>query len=822
MRVVVWLAVAGLAGCGHGRRSLVDEPEAIRHLLQSERYDVALARADNDLSKAHKIADARLEWRFRLLKAEILVARRDPAAALHVLEQQPPAGPDWAEFRGKALLLRGQAANLLSRYQEAEKLIAQAADAAHQSGSPSLEAQVDLRRGFLQLRQGDFENAEALFRGVIAAANGLQDSYLEASAIGNLGVALLQASRYDEAIVWFEKAKGIFARLDARESIARVSGNLGWCYFRLGDLDNARSQFNAAEAEFSKTGNRYEQQLWIGNAGSVALTAGDYPTAVANYQRALAIARQLPNDFLVSQWLSNLADCFIAEGDLARAETYNNEALRLKRLFPNNRSEVYPLERAARIAVLRKQFMDAEELYSKALEQPADDPTVMLDSLAGLAKIYAETGRQPQAKHEYQLALASIDRLSSALLKDEYRFSYLDSVNRFYRQYVDYLMSINEPRTALEIAESSRSNVLAARSGAVGHVQSHTVNAYQALARQTGATLAEYWLGADRSYVWVITPQHIRDYPLPPAKDIRPLAESYRRITMGQRNPMEVASETGRKLYQDLLAPVANELCPNCRVLVLVLDQDLYSLNFEMLPAAGDSSEFWIERATVTIAPSLDYLIESHRRRSTSGKGLLVLGDPAPSLREFPKLEFSAQEIDSVRSSMAGRETKIFRGPTAVPSAYAGARPGQFEFIHFSAHATANTQSPLDSAVILSGPPDRCRLFARDVMSVPLTAELVTISACRSAGARTYAGEGLVGFAWAFLRAGARNVIAGLWDVNDRSTEELMSQLYAGIARGSSPAESLRAAKLSFIHAGGSYAKPFYWAPFQVYTGAIK
>ena len=35
-------------------------------------------------------------------------------------------------------------------------------------------------------------------------------------------------------------------------------------------------------------------------------------------------------------------------------------------------------------------------------------------------------------------------------------------------------------------------------------------------------------------------------------------------------------------------------------------------------------------------------------------------------------------------------------------------------------------------------------------------------------GARAYAGEGLVGFTWAFLSAGAHNVIAGLWNVDDR------------------------------------------------------
>ncbi len=99
-----------------------------------------------------------------------------------------------------------------------------------------------------------------------------------------------------------------------------------------------------------------------------------------------------------------------------------------------------------------------------------------------------------------------------------------------------------------------------------------------------------------------------------------------------------------------------------------------------------------------------------------------------------------------------------------------------------------------------------------------MTAELVTISACRSAGARIYAGEGLVGLTWAFLEAGAKNVIAGLWDVDDRSTAELAGRLYAEIARGAAPADALRAAKLELIHAGGTYRKPYYWGPFQLYT----
>jgi CHAT domain-containing protein len=94
----------------------------------------------------------------------------------------------------------------------------------------------------------------------------------------------------------------------------------------------------------------------------------------------------------------------------------------------------------------------------------------------------------------------------------------------------------------------------------------------------------------------------------------------------------------------------------------------------------------------------------------------------------------------------------------------------------------------------------------------------VTVSACRGAGERAYSGEGLVGFAWAFLRAGARRVIAGLWDVDDRSTAELMDALYARLAAGDSVPRALRAAKLAMLRQGGTTSKPYYWGPFQVFT----
>jgi CHAT domain-containing protein len=130
--------------------------------------------------------------------------------------------------------------------------------------------------------------------------------------------------------------------------------------------------------------------------------------------------------------------------------------------------------------------------------------------------------------------------------------------------------------------------------------------------------------------------------------------------------------------------------------------------------------------------------------------------------------------------------------------------------------------SPLDSAIVLSKSPvetDSFKLYARDIVQHPMHADLVIISSCYGAGSRAYSGEGLVGLAWAFLRAGAHNVIASLWEVTDASTEQLMDRFYDELDKGASPDAALRAAKLSLLH-GSAFHNPFYWAPFQLYTGS--
>ena len=264
--------------------------------------------------------------------------------------------------------------------------------------------------------------------------------------------------------------------------------------------------------------------------------------------------------------------------------------------------------------------------------------------------------------------------------------------------------------------------------------------------------------------------------------------------------------------------------------MLIVPDASLYALNFETLPAPGSDCRlqtadcrlqgrhYLIEDFEIAVAPSLAMLDTHWAPAAAPTRSLLLIGNAIARAPEFPGLKFAGAEMASVARHFPAGAVASFEGARAVPAAYRESMPDRFSHVHFTAHATANLDSPLDSAVILSGPDAAFKLYARDVAALPLNAELVTVSACRSAGERTYSGEGLVGFAWAFLRGGARRVVAGLWDVDDKSTAELMDGFYTGLAAGEPAGTALRAAKLTLLRRDGPTAKPYYWAPFELFT----
>ncbi len=69
-----------------------------------------------------------------------------------------------------------------------------------------------------------------------------------------------------------------------------------------------------------------------------------------------------------------------------------------------------------------------------------------------------------------------------------------------------------------------------------------------------------------------------------------------------------------------------------------------------------------------------------------------------------------------------------------------------------------------------------------------------------------------------FMRAGAREVVAPLWEADEGANAQLMDWFYADLAQGSEPATALRDAKLKMLHSTDFHRRPYYWAPLNIYT----
>lgn len=292
-----------------------------------------------------------------------------------------------------------------------------------------------------------------------------------------------------------------------------------------------------------------------------------------------------------------------------------------------------------------------------------------------------------------------------------------------------------------------------------------------------------------------------------------------------------------RALYGDLLGPAA-EACKGKTRVILVPDGVLWDLPFQALQTPN--RRFLIEEAAVTYAPSLTFLYErhAHARERTMPAGepleLLALGNPTLTSAEattFPPLPHAE---DQVRRLAALYPSEL--GTTLVGAAAREARvkrdAGRYRILHFATHGVLDDGNALYSALLLAGDPGDAdgtaedgRLEARELMDIPLAADLVVLSACETARGRIGAGEGVLGLSWAILLAGSASTVVSQWKVGDESTSQLMVALHRHLrqtpgTRGAGDvAGALRGAALQVMR-DTRYRHPFYWAGFRVVGAA--
>ena len=673
-------------------------------------------------------------------------------------------------------------------------------------------------RGLLAFEQTQTQDAENFFRKSLAFARQHGDHFLEATALLNLAAVDFGEERYDDSIDWANAAWRTAQPLQARQILEKVAGNLGWAYYKMGNFEASLEQYQQAEQQARELGLVIDRVEWLNNIGLVHAQMDQPSVAEAYYRQSLALAEETKNQNQQMQALTALALVLVQQDRLDEARQRSQQAFALAHSSGSHPDELYPLLVTAQVAARSHDFASAEKIFKVIAADPQSDGWLRWQSRNDLARLFEEQNRIPDADRQYQSARDALKQARDQVRHEEFKLPFQANAVHLYDDYIHFLVEHGRTDQALQEADYGRAQTLAEGLGLL----SRTPRAMdpQAVARRAGGVVLYYWLGTRESYLWVVSSARTTFVKLPPAAEIEESVQRYRRVLTGPLDALQSSDAEGRKLYETLIGPVQKLIPRNSRV-AIIPDRSLNNLNFETLLAPTPQLHYWIEDVTVSNASSLRMLAAAQASTRHGGGKLLLMGDPIVPDDKFPPLPNAEKEMSNVSLHFPPADRQIYAREQATEAVYTQSRPEQFSYIHFVAHGTASESSPLDSAVVLSRDitGDSYKLHAHDIMDHPLRAELVTISACYGSG-KAYTGEGLVGLSWAFLRAGAHNVVGALWEVSDASTPRLMDDLYAQIKQGRSPQDALRAAKLNLLRDPGAFHKPFYWAPFQIYQGS--
>jgi CHAT domain-containing protein/tetratricopeptide (TPR) repeat protein len=362
-----------------------------------------------------------------------------------------------------------------------------------------------------------------------------------------------------------------------------------------------------------------------------------------------------------------------------------------------------------------------------------------------------------------------------------------------------------------------------------------------------GTVLLSYSVGKEETLLFVVQPEDSKSdlsvFRLPLTETaLRQKVEAFRKlIDQHNANDQKLGAQA-RELYDVLIRPAESSLESSQRLLI-VADGPLHILPFPAL--MRDEKQYLVEWKPIHSAISATVYAELKKnRRDTTISGpaeLVAFGDPQyPAAEEskpektmntevrsaverglsFARLAFSRQEVENIAALYPGHNHKYLGGDATEERAKSLGK--QVRYIHFATHGVLDERFPLNSALVLTIPgkvaegQDNGLLQAWEIFDqVRIDADLVTLSACGTALGKEMGGEGLIGLTRAFQYAGARSVLASLWNLDDFRAAEFMKQFYGQLKLDKTKDEALRNAQLQMIHSKTA-SHPFYWAAFTL------
>jgi CHAT domain-containing protein len=404
----------------------------------------------------------------------------------------------------------------------------------------------------------------------------------------------------------------------------------------------------------------------------------------------------------------------------------------------------------------------------------------------------------------YQQAIACIEKIRSEMLsvKSDLQYSFRDSIEPVYREYLNLLFNSPQPdlpkivaiNEQLQIAElenylrcgglnlGSLLNLKPEQSPDASIYFVRLPNQYGILVRQRNGNLKHQVI--DR-------------------KPVDALLSRVKTYLQSDRLPQVSQSpefrDTFTALYQQLIAPLSSFL-PKAGHLTLSVDTDLQAIPWSLLI---DEQRYLIEKYSLSLTPGANIQEPQPLARRTSA--LIAGSSQFPNSPGYSPLPAVEAEINAIATELKGKtlvnekftKDELFRVA------------GKASILHIASHGQFSSDPKNTYILDWSGKLTLSQLdqLLKGRQNNPL--DLLVLSACQTAAGDRRATLGIAGTAY---QAGARTIVASLWVVDDESQSVLMKEFYSQlINQRKSKAEALRLAQLKLLRSD-RYSSPYYWA----------
>jgi hypothetical protein len=269
----------------------------------------------------------------------------------------------------------------------------------------------------------------------------------------------------------------------------------------------------------------------------------------------------------------------------------------------------------------------------------------------------------------------------------------------------------------------------------------------------------------------------------------------------------------GLELYEKLIPQNAR----NFKKWIVVPDGGLHQLPFEALLVSRRNIEELDYRSLHYVLNDVEitYAFSTALYKGALNSFPLSILAMAPSYKQngLSELPFSQQLAKELNASYGASS---FVEKEATKARFLNTKES---LLHLSSHADINS---------FFGPYSVLH-FADDTLvpnelSFAHTPHFVVLNTCNSAMGKIHSGDGINGFVRTLLNGGVQTVLANIWEVDDKASNQLLSDFYKELHDGNTSHQALRKAKLRCIKnsPNADLASPFYWAGHHLFGEELK